>query len=137
MRQFGRRTLEELPVLPAGESMKPVGAIGRQDVINAYNKEILKMDLGGAMSARINSVSKLRSWETVGGYLMTLMEVPPHLCGKELEVLQLRQKQGIQVILIERGGEKKSFSFPARDSVLNPGDRVIVFGRREDVQRFT
>ncbi|MCP4545054.1 MAG: CBS domain-containing protein [bacterium] len=139
MRQFGKRTLEELPVLPAGDSMVPIGTVQRQDVINAYNKEILKVDLGGAVSSRLSSISKMRTWETIGGYVLTQMEVPPHLCGKPLESLQLRHKNGIQIILIERMGDTSDnrFAFPARDSELNLGDRMIVFGRREDISSFT
>ncbi|MBN2171749.1 MAG: chloride channel protein [Candidatus Krumholzibacteriota bacterium] len=133
MRQFGKRTLEELPVLPAGGALRPVGTIQRQDVINAYNKEILKVDLGGSLSSRISSVARHRTWETVGGYVVSQMEAPPHLCGRPLEFLRLRQEKGIQLILIERGADGRQFILPTRTSVLEAGDRIILFGRREDV----
>ncbi len=135
MRQLGMRTFEELPVLPPGESMVPVGTIQRQDVIQAYNKEILKVDLAGSVSARIEDAAKLRSWQTVGGYILAQMEVPPHFCGMPLESLRLRQEHGVQIILIDRAGDRSEsrFAFPTRDTVLGPADRIIVFGRREDV----
>lgn len=136
MRQFEKQILEELPVLPAGESMVPIGTIQRQDVIKAYNKEILKVDLAGSISSRIESASKLRSWETVGGYVLAQTEAPPHLCGRPLESLRLRQERGVQIILIDRAGDQTEsrFAFPARDTVLRPADRIIIFGRREDVR---
>jgi CBS domain containing-hemolysin-like protein len=135
MRQLGMRTFEELPVLPPGESMVPVGTLQRQDVIQAYNKEILKVDLAGSVSARIEDAAKLRSWQTVGGYILAQMEVPPHFCGMPLESLRLRQEHGVQIILIDRAGDRSEsrFAFPTRDTVLGPADRIIVFGRREDV----
>lgn len=137
MLRFGQRSFEELPVLPAGESMTPIGTIRRQDVINAYNKEIMKVDLGGALSTRLSSAARLRTWETVGGYVMAKMETPPHLCGKELQELKLRQRHEVQVILIERaaGQGDDRFTLPTPTSVLQPGDRMIVFGRRENVDR--
>ncbi len=137
MRQFEKGNFEELPVLPAGDSMTPVSSIQRQDVIKAYNKEILKVDMAGSISARMLSANKYRSWETVGGYVLAQMDIPPHLSNKPLESLKLRQKYGIQIILIEQLSDMKDqrFIFPARDSVINTGDRIIVFGRREDVDR--
>ncbi len=135
MLRFGQRSFEELPVLPAGDAMTPIGTIRRQDVINAYNKEMMKADVGGALSTRLASAALLRTWETVGGYVMARMEVPPHLCGKELQALKLRQHHEVQVILIERvdlPGEER-FILPTPTSVLSPGEHIIVFGKRENV----
>jgi len=136
MRQFAKRTFEELPVLPAGEGMVPIGYLQRQDVIQAYNKEILKVDLPGSLAARIETASRFRTWETVGDYLLAQTEAPPHLCGKPLHELHLREKRGVQLILIDRVGDRSDsrFAFPRRDSVLHTADRIIVFGRRKDVE---
>ncbi len=136
MRQLARRTFEELPVLPAGHGMEPVGFIQRQDVIKAYNKEILKVDLPGSLSARIETAARLRTWETVGDYVLAQTEAPPHLCGRPLKDLHLRERRGIQLILIDRVGDRSDsrFAFPSRDTVLNTADRIIVFGRRADVE---
>ncbi|MBD3235445.1 MAG: CBS domain-containing protein [Candidatus Eisenbacteria bacterium] len=135
MRQFGKRTFEELPVLPAGESRVPIGTIMRHDVINAYNKEILKVDLPGALSARIDSAARMRTWETVGGYVLAQLECAPQICGRDLAALDLRQRRGIQIILVERPdapGEER-FALPTRETILRHGDRIVIFGRREDV----
>ena len=115
--------------------MVPIGTVHRGDVIKAYNKEILKVDLAGSLSARIHTASRNRTWETVGGYVLAETEAPPHLCGRPLASLKLRQERGIQIILIDRTGESgdSRFAFPMRDSVLRPADRIIVFGRRENV----
>jgi CIC family chloride channel protein len=136
MRQFGKQTLEELPVLPAGNSMKPLGTIQRQDVINAYNKEILKVDLAGSVSARLEAAARFKSWETIAGYVLALVEAPPHLCQRPLASLQLRNR-GIQIVLVERVGmnDESRFVFPTKDTELTPGDRAIVFGRRDNVEK--
>jgi CIC family chloride channel protein len=133
MQQCGKRTFEELPVLSAGESMVPIGTIRRQDVINAYNKEILKVDLAGSLSARIASAAKLRSWETVGDYVLAQVEAPPHICGRPLASLRLTHEREVQIILIERTSGDGRFTFPSRETVLALGDRIVLFGRRQDV----
>ncbi|MFQ5599107.1 MAG: chloride channel protein [Candidatus Krumholzibacteriia bacterium] len=137
MQQFGKRPFRELPVLPAGETMVPVGTIRRHDVINIYNREIVRLDLAGSVSARISSTNKLRTWETIGDYVLVQVEAPPHLCRQPLRFLHLRQKRGVQIILIERNeGPGNRFVFPTRETMLNPGDRIIVFGHRENVDAF-
>jgi chloride channel protein, CIC family len=148
MRQFGKRSFEELPVLPAGDSMRPMGTIRRHDVINAYNKEILKVDLGGSISSRLDDATRMRTWETVGGYELAQLETPHRLLGKPLKTLRLRQEYGIQIILIERadGGQSGDqsgesggindddrYAFPSPETVLEHGDRIVIFGKSEDV----
>lgn len=136
MRQFEKQTLEELPVLPSGVSMVPMGTIQRQDVIKAYNKEMLKADLAGSVSARLEAVARFKSWETIAGYVLAQVEAPPHLCRQPLASLHLRSR-GIQIVLVERVGinDESRFVFPTKDTELNPGDRAIVFGRRENVEK--
>jgi hypothetical protein len=135
MQQFGKGSYEEMPVLPAGDSMTPIGTVQRQDVINAYNKEMLKVDLAGSISSRLAEATKFRTWETVGGYVLSHMEAPPHLCGRPLSALRLRQRHGVQIILIEclaeDGGDR--FVLPTPESELRVGDKIVVFGRRESV----
>lgn len=136
MRQFEKGSFEELPVLPAGEGLMPVGMLRRQDVIQAYNKEIVKVDLPGSLSARLQAATRLRSWETIGGYVLAQTEAPPHLCGRPLASLNLRQERGVQIILIDRVGDHTDnrFAFPSRDTILNPADRIVIFGKRTDVE---
>jgi len=137
MQQFGKRLFEELPVVPAHGDTKPIGTIRRHDVINAYNKEILKTDLPGSVSSRVAASTRLRTWETVGDYVLAYVEVPPHLWSKPLRELELRRCCGIEVMLIERSeGEDGQYDFPSGDSVFNPGDRALIFGKRDNVERF-
>lgn len=137
MRLFGKRHFGELPVLPAGTSMRPIGTLRRDDVIGAYNREIVKADLGGFLSSQITSAVTLRTWETLGDHVVAQLEVPPHMCGHPLESLRLRRDRGIQILLIEhvgRNGDDR-FTQPSAETTLEPGDRVVVFGMRSDVDR--
>jgi CIC family chloride channel protein len=135
MRQFGHRTHEELPVLPAGESMVPIGVIGRQDVINAYNKEMLRSDLAGEMSERVAQAVRVRTWETVGDFVLTRIEAPPHLCDHTVAELRLPQSRGLQIILVQRDGSATApeMIIPDGATRLEHGDHLLVFGRRRDI----
>jgi CIC family chloride channel protein len=138
MQQFGRRTYEELPVLPAGESMVPIGVIRRQDVINAYNKAMLRTDLAGEVSDRVAHAAQMRTWETVGDHVIARVETPPHFTGQTIAALRLRQSHRLQIILVQRDGtgEEPARIIPDGETVLEPGDQLLVFGRQPDVSRF-
>jgi CIC family chloride channel protein len=135
MQQFGERTFRALPVLPAGDSMMPIGTIRRHDIITTYNKETAKLDLAGSLSTKIGTAARGKPREMIADYVLVQVEAPPHICGRPLASLRLRQDRGLQVILIERSTDSSDdrFVFPTSDSELSPGDRLIVFGRRKDV----
>jgi len=124
-------------VLPAGTSMRPIGTLRRDDVIGAYNREIVKADLAGELSSQIASAATMRTWETIGEHMVAQLEPPAHLCGRPLESLRLRRDRGVQILLIEHLGldGPDRYSQPSAETVLNPGDRVVVFGMRSDVER--
>ncbi len=146
MRQFGKRRFGELPVLPPGDSMRPIGVLRRDEVINAYNKEILKVDLAGTLSSQIVAAAKLKVWETIGGYVLSQMEIPAHFAGRTLEDLRLRRDRGVQILLVEHHAEegapdgttgtksgRPQFELAGRDTVLRAGEGMVVFGPRDKV----
>ena len=146
MRQFGKRRFGELPVLPPGDSMRPIGVLRRDEVINAYNKEILKVDLAGTLSSQIVAAAKLKVWETIGGYVLSQMEIPAHFAGRTLEDLRLRRDRGVQILLVEHRAEESApdgttgtksgrphFELAGRDTVLRAGESMVVFGPRDKV----
>jgi len=137
MRQFGKRRFGELPVLPAGTGMTPIGTLRRDDVINAYNREIVKVDLAGSLSSQIASAATVRTWETIGEHVVAQLETPAHLCGKPLQTLRLRRDRGVQILLVERPGTsgKERFKQPTAETTLRPGDRIVVFGLQSDVEK--
>jgi CIC family chloride channel protein len=137
MRQFGKRRFGELPVLPPGSSRTPVGTLRRDDVINAYNREIVKVDLVGSLSSQIASAANVRTWETIGDHVVAQIETPPHLCGKTLESLKLRRERGVQVLLVEQVGKSghDRFTQPRAETLLSPGDRIVLFGLQSDVEK--
>ena len=138
MRIFGARHLDELPVVTL-QTRRPAGSLHKRDLIAAYNREILKADMVGAVGPRIEAAHRGRQMETVGEFVIEEMEAPHRLCGKSFGELSLRPTYGIQVILVRRmdaGDNGDGYEFPAADTVLAPGDCLLVLGKRDAVSRF-
>ncbi len=61
--------------------------------------------------------------------------VPGKLTGKSLGELGLRARYGVTVVSVKRQGG--AFTHTTADSVLEPGDHIVLAGNRDDVRRFT
>jgi len=134
MRAFGASNLDELPVVKRDDG-RPVGSLWKRDLIAAYNREILKADLAGSVGSRLESVRGSRHIETLGEYVLVEVETPPAFFGKTFSELELRQKYGIQVILIKRSDDSRDYEFPSGNTVVGPGDLMLLLGRQGDVDR--
>ena len=137
MRQFGRNNVEELPVVSLEAPDLPVGILVRHEVIKAYNEAIAEDDLEASAAGRIESSLGRRLTETLGGYVLLQTEVPAEMLGRTLGELDFRRKYNSQVLLLCHGGdsEENQYSLPESGTRLSAGDRILIFGRREDVHR--
>lgn len=84
------------------------------------------------ISQRIKNKSELTPWE---GH-MTLFEIPAesNIAGKNLLELQLREKIGINIVIIKRGDI--TINMPARTEKVYPKDTLYVIGTDEQVAAF-
>jgi TrkA domain protein len=64
---------------------------------------------------------------------VTLAEDSPAV-GKTLADLGVRKQTGMSVVAIVRG--KKTITGPDPSEVLQPGDRLVVVGRHQDLPKF-
>jgi len=137
MQQFGRRGVTEIPVVDPADPGRPVGTLSRNDVIRAYNRAVVEEDLAPSLGSRFETALVRRTTETLGGYVLLQTEVPREMRGRTLGELDFRRAYSSQVVLICRGGDgdEERFSLPDRSTRLEDGDRLLVFGRREDVAR--
>jgi predicted transcriptional regulator len=124
MHHFGRFNVDELPVLESAHSKNLVGAIHRKDVIDAYNREIFKNDLAGGMHSVVTAVSKDRAIELAEGYALMEIEPPSGFSGKSLRELNIRQRYGIEVILIRTPFADEN-SLGNRPGIMPNGDYRI------------
>jgi CIC family chloride channel protein len=139
MQLFGKSNLDEVPV---GEQGRLVGTIRRSDVIQAYNREIFRLDMASGLASSFRLQQKMRSHQLALAEGFEIMEVtaPRTFVGKNLEVLKLRERFGATVLTIKRHpqakGDRISYILPTSSTLIREGDVLIVFGYQEDLSRF-
>jgi len=139
MQLFGKFDLREIPVVEKGQL---VGTIRRSDVIEAYNKEIFKLDMSSSFATSLRLQQKMHSQRVSLGGGFQILEANPsdEFVGKSLEDLRLRERFGATVLTIKResdeGDERASYILPEPSTVILKGDRLILFGLQKDLTCF-
>ncbi|GAA15086.1 Ktr system potassium uptake protein KtrA [Gordonia alkanivorans NBRC 16433] len=68
------------------------------------------------------------------GFAMVKTSPPPFTLGRPLAETTIRSKFGVTVVAIKRPGE--GFTYATADTILSPGDTIIVSGKVRDAERF-
>jgi CIC family chloride channel protein len=139
MQLFGRFALEEIPVVDRGQL---IGTVHKGDVIEAYNREIFKLDMasGLATSFRLHQRTEVERLALLEGVLILEVPAPRLFFGKSLADLKLRERYGATVLTIKRpspkGGEHISYILPTPATRIQRGDVLVVFGLQDDLSHF-
>ncbi|MFB0533179.1 MAG: chloride channel protein [Desulfatiglandales bacterium] len=139
MQLFGRFDLNEIPVVNEGQLS---GTIRRSDVIDAYNREIFKLDMASGLATSLRLQQKMHSQRlaSVEGFLILEVTAPKIFVGKTLEALKLRERFGAMVLTIKREaqetGDSISFIVPTASTIVKEGDILTIFGFQKDLSRF-
>ncbi len=139
MQLFGKFALEEIPVADRGQL---IGTVRKSDVIEAYNREIFKLDMasGLATSFRLHQRTEVERLALLEGVLILEVSAPRLFFGKSLADLKLRERYGATVLTIKRlspeGDDRISYILPTPATQIKRGDVLIVFGLAEDLSRF-
>jgi len=139
MQLFGQFDLREIPVVNKGQL---VGTIRRNDVIQAYNREIFKLDMSSSFATSLRLQQKMRSQSVSlgGGFQILELTAADQFIGKSLEELRLRERFGATVLTIkcelEGEKEKESYIHPKSTTIIQKGDRLMLLGLQKDLSRF-
>lgn len=139
MQVFGKSDLDEIPVVSKGQL---VGTIRRNDVIEAYNREIFKLDMASGLATSLRVQQKMHSKRLalVGGFLILEVTAPRIFIGNSLEALKLREHFGATVLTIKRedeeGSDKISYMLPTSSTIIEEGDILIIFGFQKELSSF-
>ncbi len=134
MKLFAQEHIEELPVLEEG---RLVGSVRKADVLDLYNREVMRRDLSSGFHGALTWVERTKSIDLGEGYVMAELEAPSHFIGKTLRELNVRSTHGVEVVLIKRAkseGKEGGIVSPA-DYRIEHGDVLLIAGRREEVKR--
>ena len=130
MQIFSSSHVDEIAVVNADDRTKLVGTVREKDVIEASNREQLRRDLAGGMHTSISAAGSGQTVDLGDGYQLREIMAPPHVTGRSPRKLTLRERVGVQVLLVRskkpEGGTH--LRVPHGDDVLVEGDAVIVAG---------
>jgi Trk K+ transport system NAD-binding subunit len=137
MRIFAEHHPDELPVLD-GRTKAVLGVVNRRQMIDAYNRELMKRDMAAGLGGRLDAA---RTSELPVGEDHVLLEIdaPAGFVGRTLEELAVRSRHGVQVLLVRRRDRESGgiHELAAQASTrIGPGDRLVLLGPRDAIGRF-
>lgn len=121
MRLFGREDVSLLPVVSEHDRRRPVGQISRKDAIDAYNKELSRLDMTAELASSLQLLGQAKTLEFVQGYSLAEILCPQAFEGQSLKALNLTAKYDVQVIMIRRRRGRSGW----QHVVPNPGDQLL------------
>lgn len=137
MKLFGKWDLEEFPVLSARDGQKVVGVITHKDVIDAYNRELVKRNLTDEFRGSVKLLDKVQSVDFLGDYMMADVPVPPSFVGKSIKEIHLRARYGVHLLMIKRENSNHDLQqfIPEPTEQLKEGDRLVLLGKQKDIDK--
>jgi len=140
MEKFWFQEYGELPVLRGGDPPRFVGVVTRRDILGAFDREVLRRRI---LSARYRlggkpSMPGIQGMPLVGDYGVEEVPIPQSLIGRTLAEASLPGAFQLTALAIKRGPahSREELLPPPSDLPLEPGDRLVIMGRRSDIARF-
>jgi hypothetical protein len=137
MQLFSVGGRDEVAVVPEGQPRHVVGSVHKQDVIHAYNREVMRRDLAGSVSNTVLVASKGQQVALGGGYVLQEIQPPPRFFGRSIRELNLAADTGVHIVLLRKGvadDGRPAIRVPTADDVIAEGDRLVVSGTRASVE---
>lgn len=138
---FGKFDLDQLPVIDPEENNKMLGVVTRQKVISVYNEESLKIDIKSGLAKELKTLNFTEASEIAEGYSIIEYQAAPNIIGKTLKELKLRNKFGVEVLMIKKRKDFYSdrtdpiIHTPDPDYKIKETDTLVLFGSNENLQR--
>jgi CIC family chloride channel protein len=132
---LGKEDVTDLPVLDSQQRPVLVGVVTRKAIFEVYNREVLhREDLGIQL---VHGDTGLRDCvELPEAYKVWLLTPPDFFIGRSLRQLQIRQNFAVTVLAVKKQGWSGAHNeLPDPDRLLRPGDRLIVVGHVNDLDR--
>ena len=141
LRLFGKLNADSIPVIANKEETKIYGTISRQEILSIYNKETLKLSLADGLSSEIKTIGDSGSSSVAAGYSIAELSLKHEFIGQSLSELQIRKLFGLEVLMIKHPSdifdeEKENIVSADPDYKLKRGDKLIVFGKDENIKKF-
>jgi CIC family chloride channel protein len=137
LEKFSLADQEHLPVITSG-TRELQGIISHRDVLDLYNREILRREYLGLSLRSERIVTTVHEQVRLPHeYTVEIVPVPPHYVGRTLRETQLRTQFNLTVVAIRLGGFHGQDELPDPNKPLTRLDYLVLVGRPDDLQRFT
>ena len=143
LRLFSKMNVDSIPVISEDDESKVLGAISRQEVLLIYNHESLKLNLADGLSSELKTITDSGSFTVAEGYSIAEVVVASDLIGQSLSELKIRINYGLEVLMIKKShgmfdesAEKELIISADPNYKLKWRDKLVVFGRDENIERF-
>lgn len=140
MKLFSKWNIDNFPIKNF-ETDEILGAITRQEVLLAYDREVLKMNLTDAFADELKSIKHNEASKVAEGYSVTEIKAPELFFGKSLQELRIRNNFGIEVLMIKVSNDLfdenyKEIITPTAGYVIKDGDILVIFGEDVKIKEF-
>ncbi len=141
MRKFGIYEMEEFPVVNDEHSNQLIGRIGRRDIINVYNREILRQGSLGLkfIQGKLSEKAPTQRFiDLPDGCEINVIPVATAMLGHTLQELNIRHNYSVTVVAINRSGDRgeREVVIPDPEEVVKKGDMFVVIGQGDALRRF-
>jgi CIC family chloride channel protein len=124
--RMGERGVGRLPVVAREDTSRLVGLIRRDDIVRAYNLALTRRE---ALEQR---VKRMQVRETDGtGFIEIQLGSEDAAAGKSIRDVAANAQLDWIIVSVTRDGRTM---IPRGDTVLQPGDLLAVFARRDDAE---
>jgi CIC family chloride channel protein len=136
LEKFALSEQDYLPVVSPALELR--GIISHRDVLDLYNREILRHEYLG-LSLRSEGITSTvhEQVQLPHEYIVEIVQVPSDYVGKTLRETQLRTRFNLTAVAIRRGRFNGPDELPDPDRTLDLQDHLVLVGRPTDLQRFT
>lgn len=119
-----------LPVVDSSKPKKILGMIWRKDILEAYNKEIESREITSTLASKISMSNLDQKVHFMEGYEIAEIKPPESFIGKTIKGLNIRNKYGVDIILIrtKTDHDSKLKAIPSPDYRISSNDTLVVVG---------
>jgi CIC family chloride channel protein len=140
MQIFSGSHVDEVAVVDIHEPTRLAGTVRERDVLESSHREQLRRDLAGGFSTSMTTVGRGKTVDLGDGYWLREIMTTPHIVGRSLQELAIRERTGVQVLLVRgRSGSAQARTgvrVPSASDRFEEGETLVVAGTAEDLRAF-
>jgi chloride channel protein, CIC family len=137
---LGKGSMHQFPVKSDDGQIK--GIIRRQDVISAYNKATMKMNVKDSFASELRTINQTKGSRVADGYSIIEKGVPRAFVGKSVIDLKFRNNHGLEILMVKHklsvlsDETDERVIIPSTDYKFTSDDILVLFGADENIEKF-